>query len=97
MTKLHLFIIISYDLILNLGDLTATDKGVVTIYDRLKDIATRRELDPTNREFFLLKLINGMTYILSEMQVEIFLECVDESFLVEISKILRLIFFVMVV
>lgn len=59
------------DLILNLGDLTATDKGVVTVYDRLKDIATRRELDPTNREFFLLKLINGMTYILSEMQVEI--------------------------
>ena len=59
------------DLILNLGDLTATGKGVVTVYDRLKDIATRRELDPTNREFFLLKLINGMTYILGEMKVEI--------------------------
>lgn len=65
------------DLILNLGDLAATDKGVVLVYDRLKDIATRRELDPTNREFFLLKLINGMTYILGEMQVEVPKEIIE--------------------
>ena len=59
------------DLILNLGDLVATDKGVVRLSDRLKDIATRRELDPQNREYFLLQVIKSMTYILNKMQVEI--------------------------
>ena len=59
------------DLILNLGDLVATDKGVVRLSDRLKDIVTRRDLDPQNREYFLLQVIKSMTYILNKMQVEI--------------------------
>ncbi len=66
------------DLILNLGDLVATEKGVVKLSDRLNDIATRRELDPQNREYFLLQVIKSMTYILSKMQVEIPKEVLKE-------------------
>ena len=66
------------DLILNLGDLVATSDGVVKLSERLADIATRRELDPTNRKFFLLKVIGGMTYILDKMEVEIPKEVKDK-------------------
>ena len=58
------------DLILNLGDLVATDRGVVKLSERLKDIATRRKIDPTNREYFLLQVINGMTYTLAQVKAE---------------------------
>lgn len=88
------------DLILGLADLTATDRGVVRVSERLKDIATRRKLDPTNREFFLLKLIKGMVYVFNEMKVEIpkeiivnipkpgdGIECADKS-IEQLSEIL---------
>lgn len=60
------------DLILNLGDLVATDKGVVKLSDRLEDIKKRREkIDPTNREYFLLQVINGMIYMLDQVDSKV--------------------------
>lgn len=47
-----------YDLILNIADLMATNKGVVSPYDRIRDIATRRVIDPINRKYFLTDLTN---------------------------------------
>ncbi len=51
----------SYDILDDLvcmADLMATNSKIVSVNDRLKDIATRRKLDPTNRKFFLFKLCN---------------------------------------
>lgn len=47
-----------YDRILNIADLIATDKGIVSPYDRIKDIATRRTIDLTNRGYFLSEFNN---------------------------------------
>ena len=47
-----------YDRILNIADLMATDKGIVSPYDRIQDIATRRTIDPTNRGYFLSDFTN---------------------------------------
>ena len=72
------------DLMLNLGDLVATDKGIVPLTDRLKDIASRRPAldEEPNREFFLLQVINGMSLTLEKMNVE-----VPEEILVNIPKV----------
>lgn len=47
-----------YDLILNVADLMATDRGIISPVDRIKDIATRRTIDKVNRGFFLSELNN---------------------------------------
>lgn len=47
-----------YDKILNIADLMAVNKGIVSPYDRIQDIATRRELDPVNRGYFLADITN---------------------------------------
>ena len=47
-----------YDRILNLADLMATSYGIVSPAERIKDIATRRTIDPTNRGYFLASLTN---------------------------------------
>ena len=48
-----------YDLILNIADLMAVNKGIVSPYDRIiKDIAQRRDLDPVNRGYFLADITN---------------------------------------
>lgn len=47
-----------YDIILNIADLMATSYGIVSPYDRIKDIATRREVDITNRGYFLADITN---------------------------------------
>ncbi len=52
-----------YDRILNLSDLMATSEGILSPYDRILDIATRRTIDPTNRGYFLAELINLIAYI----------------------------------
>lgn len=65
------------DLLLNLGDLVATDKGVVKLFDRLADIKTRRKIDPTNREYFLLQVITGMKYMLEQVGEKIPNELVE--------------------
>ncbi len=58
-----------YDLILNIADLMATDKGIVSPLDRIIDIASRRKsFDPTNRGFFLAELINHLNSFRMRMQ-----------------------------
>lgn len=47
-----------YDVVLNIADLMATSKGIVSPQERIADIATRRHLDPTNRTYFLAETIN---------------------------------------
>ncbi len=43
------------DLILNVADLMATSYAIVSPQDRIQDIAQRRQIDPTNRGYFLKK------------------------------------------
>lgn len=47
-----------YDRILNLADLMATSYGIVSPAERIRDIATRRTIDPVNRGYFLAALTN---------------------------------------
>lgn len=49
-----------YDTILNIADLMATSNGIVSPYERIEDIATRRTIDPTNRGYFLAELTNTL-------------------------------------
>lgn len=60
-----------YDDILNIADLMATSSGIVSPYDRIQDIATRRTLDPTNRGYFLAEFTNKLVEILKETGAEI--------------------------
>lgn len=48
----------SYDSILNIADLMATDSAILPVYDRIQEIKSRRKIDPTNRKFFYAELIN---------------------------------------
>ena len=58
-----------YDLILNIADLMATDKEIVSPLDRIVDIASRRKaFDPTNRGFFLAELTNHLNSFRLQMQ-----------------------------
>lgn len=56
-----------YDMILNISDLMATDKGIVSPYDRIRDIATRRKLDPVNRGYFLADFTNTLIDVLKRV------------------------------
>lgn len=56
-----------YDLILNIADLMAVNKGIVSPYDRIQDIATRRELDPVNRGYFLADITNVFIDVLKRV------------------------------
>lgn len=60
-----------YDDILNVADLMATSSGIVSPYDRIQDIATRRKLDPTNRGYFLAEFTNKLIEFLKESGAEI--------------------------
>lgn len=53
-----------YDDILNIADLMATDKGIVSPAERVEDIATRKTPDPRNRNYFLSEFINKMNEVL---------------------------------
>lgn len=55
-----------YDYILNIADLTATGKDIVPPHVRVADIATRRNIDPTNRAYFLCDLINTLIKLLND-------------------------------
>ncbi len=60
-----------YDLILNIADLMATDKGIVSPLERIIDIASRRKsFDPVNRGFFLAELTNHLNAFRMQMQGE---------------------------
>ena len=69
-----------YDKILNIADLMATSYRIVSPLERINDIATRREIDPTNRGYFLAELINQLTHLMSQMNINI-----PESFLEEVK------------
>lgn len=55
-----------YDIILTIADLMATSKGIMSPTDRIKDIATRRIIDPTNRGYFLANLTNTLINFLKK-------------------------------
>lgn len=55
-----------YDTLLNVADLMATDRGIVSPYERIKDIATRRTIDPINRAYFLADITNVFIDLLNE-------------------------------
>lgn len=60
-----------YDDILNVSDLMATSDGIVSPYDRIQDIATRRTLDPTNRGYFLAEFTNKLVEFLEKTGAQI--------------------------
>lgn len=55
-----------YDDILNIADLMATDRGIVSPAERIEDIATRKTPDPRNRNYFLSEFINKMREMLAK-------------------------------
>lgn len=57
-----------YDEILNIADLMATSKAIVSPAERIADIATRRkEFDPKNRLYFLAELTNKLIELLEQI------------------------------
>lgn len=61
---LELYSYDGYDDILNIADLMATDRGIVSPAERVADVATRKEPDPKNRNYFLSEFINKMNSVL---------------------------------
>lgn len=58
-----------YDLLLNIADLMATDKGIVSPKKRIADVATRRIIDPINRGYFLADITNVFIEILKRFNL----------------------------
>lgn len=58
-----------YDILLNIADLMATSKGIVSPKDRIADIATRRVIDPTNRGYFLSDITNTFIDVLKRLNM----------------------------
>ena len=68
-----------YDLILNISDLMATSKAIVSPAERIADIATRRkEFDPRNRLYFLAELSNKLVEMLEKIGGEIPNDMIDK-------------------
>ena len=61
----------TYDIVLNIADLMATSDGIVSPYDRIEDIATRRKLDPTNRGYFLAEFTNTLIDVIEKTGGEV--------------------------
>lgn len=57
-----------YDMILNVADLMATDKGITSPYDRVQDVATRKKPDVRNRGYFLSEFTNKLISIMKRVQ-----------------------------
>ena len=55
-----------YDMILNIADLIATDKGITSPYARVEDIAKRKVPDPKNRYYFLSEFTNKLIYVMKK-------------------------------
>jgi len=49
-----------YDCLLNLADLMATDRGIMAPHLRVADIASRKTVDPINRNYFLTNLTTNL-------------------------------------
>ena len=58
-----------YDILLNIADLMATNKGIVSPKVRISDIATRRIIDPINRGYFLADITNVFIEILKRFNL----------------------------
>ncbi|MEE3356190.1 MAG: HDIG domain-containing metalloprotein [Candidatus Weimeria sp.] len=67
-----------FDLFLNVADLMATSKGIVTPVERLNDIATRRQIDPVNRGYFLAEFTNTLNGL--GRRIEQITGCKDSAF-----------------
>lgn len=59
-----------YDEILNVADLMATDRGIVTPSERVEDIRTRKPADSKNEGYFLSELTNKLLEFLNRMGIE---------------------------
>lgn len=57
-----------YDMILNIADLMATDRGITSPYDRVQDVATRKSPDLKNRGYFLSEYINILIYVMEKVK-----------------------------
>lgn len=60
-----------YDKLLNIADLMATDKKITSPFDRIQDIATRRQIDPKNRTYFLTEFTNMLIKYLEKLNINI--------------------------
>lgn len=85
-----------YDVILNIADLMATDKGIVTPHIRIKDIADRREfIDPTNRGYFLTDITNVLINFLKMINYDIqefhYIKATKDTTLEEIQSYFNLV------
>ena len=58
-----------YDRILNLADLMATSKKVVSPEERILDIESRRKMEGKQREFFLNQLSQSIIWYLNKMGI----------------------------
>lgn len=56
-----------YDNILTIADLMATDKGIVSPFDRIEDIATRKKLDVKNRAYFIAEFTNKLNEFMGKV------------------------------
>lgn len=59
-----------YDEILNIADLMATDRGIVSPSKRVEDIRTRKPADTKNEGYFLAELTNKLSEFLNRMGVK---------------------------
>ena len=79
-----------YDYLVNIADLTATGNGIVPPHIRVADIATRRNIDPTNRSYFLCDLINTLIKLLNENNSNVrnfdYIKATPDKTLEEIAK-----------
>ncbi len=60
-----------YDIILNISDLMAKSNGIVSPYERIKDIESRRILDRNNRVYFLSEFSNVLINFLKDININL--------------------------
>ncbi len=56
-----------YDRILNISDLMATSRGIISPYDRMLDVYSRKAPDPKNEEYFKVCFINSLNELMYEI------------------------------
>lgn len=56
-----------YDVILNISDLMAMSSGIVSPYDRVDDVYTRKTPDPINSPFFKVCFINTLRRVMNSI------------------------------
>ena len=66
-----------YDMVLNIADLMATDSGIVSPYDRVQDVATRKKPDVKNRGYFLSEFTNKLMKVLKIVKSDYLIEEVN--------------------